>query len=63
MGESTYIPENSEERFVLGRVHTLLTNPTTKPAEQILPLLNLFLSKLTEQILPLLTLFVSKPIK
>lgn len=56
MGESTYVPGNSEERFVLGRVHTLLTNPITKPAEQILPLLNLFLrclSKPIEQILPL----------
>jgi hypothetical protein len=38
------MPGNSERRFMFGKVHTLLTNITIKPIEQILPLLTLFLS-------------------
>jgi len=38
------MPQNSKGRFVFERVHTLLANLTTKPIEQILPLLTLFLS-------------------
>jgi hypothetical protein len=36
------MPQNSKRMFVFGRAHTLLANLTTKPIEQILPLLTLF---------------------